>query len=63
MIGFICTLAIGAVCILQNRCEREVRDIHRPTLRQIERRLDAENEKLDREIEALLLEHRKLCKG
>lgn len=54
---------MGAVCILQQRCERDIKEIRRPTLAQIERQLDAENEKLDREIEALLFEHRKLCKG
>lgn len=63
MIGFACLFAIGAACILQDKCEREVKHIYRPTLAQIERQLDAENERLDREIEALLYEHRKLCKG
>lgn len=63
MIGFACLFAMGAVCILQQRCERDIKEIRRPTLAQIERQLDAENEKLDREIEALLFEHRKLCKG
>jgi len=63
VIGFACFFAIGAIYIMEQKCDRDIREIYKPTLAQIERKLDAENERLDREIEKLLLEHRRLCRG
>lgn len=62
MIGFACFFAIGAIYIMEQKCEREISEIRKPTLAQVERRLDRESERLDREIEKLLSEHRELCR-
>lgn len=63
MILFYCITAAGAVLIAKNKCDRNIREIKHPSLAEIERRLDAENEALDREIDELLLKHRNLCRG
>jgi len=63
MIAFYCLTAAGFVLLMQDKCNREIVDIKKPSLREIERRLDAESEALDQEIERLLAEHRKLCQG
>lgn len=63
MILFYCLTAAGFVLVAKNKCDRNIAEIQRPSLAEIERRLDAENAALDAEIESLLLEHRKLCEG
>lgn len=63
MILFYCLTAAGFVLVAKNKCDRNIAEIRRPSLAEIERRLDAENAELDAEIESLLLEHRKLCEG
>ena len=61
MILFYCLTAAGFVLVAKNKCERNIAEIQKPSLKDIERRLDAENAALDMEIDRLLLEHRRLC--
>lgn len=63
MIAFYCITVSGLLLSMQYRCNRKLEESERPSLRQLERQLDEENERLDMEIHRLLREHRALCEG
>ncbi len=56
---FWCITSAGLLLSMQHKCERDLAASERPSLQQMERLFDAENRKLDREIRALLSDHRK----
>ena len=63
MIGLYCIAAGGLLMSLQHRCQRKFDEVNQPSMQDIERQLDAENERLDAEIELLLTEHKSLSNG
>jgi len=60
---FLLVTSIGALTITKNKAQEGYDEIYAPKLADIERMLDAENEKLDRELAGLLHRHRELSEG
>ena len=60
---FLLVTSIGALTITKNKAQEGYEEIHGPKLADIERMLDAENERLDRELAGLLHLHRELSAG
>jgi len=61
MIALYCITATGLLMSMQYRANRKLDEHNRPSQAEIERRLDAENMRLDNELADLLAEHRRLC--
>jgi hypothetical protein len=60
---FLFLTSIGALTIAKQRTQLDYDQLGLPTLLELERRLDAENECLDRELASLLIHHRRLAAG
>lgn len=60
---FLFLTSIGALTVVRQQAQREYDALRMPSLLELERRLDAENERLDRELAALLVRHRRLSAG
>lgn len=60
---FLFLTSIGALTVMKGRVQRDYETLAAPSLWTRERMLDAENERLDLELAALLLEHRRLAAG
>lgn len=62
MIALYCITATGLLLSMQYRAQRMFDDQGKPSLEEVERRLDEENMRLDNELASLLYRHRILCR-
>lgn len=60
---FLFLTSIGALTVARQRIQYDYDVLARPNLLRMERMLDAENERLDRELTQLLIQHRRLAAG
>jgi len=60
---FLFLTSIGALTVAKQRTQLDYDSLRVPSLLELERRLDAENDRLDREIASLLIHHRRLAAG
>ena len=60
---FLFLTSIGALTVAKQRAQLDYDSLRMPSLLELERRLDAENDRLDRELASLLIHHRRLSAG